>query len=821
MSDQPSGAPESPRPSPPVRERQSSGDLAREAAPGPPEHSSSPESVQLLSQILQRLQRMEGGLSQHEQWLRRIEDEQKQPEPSATAAPISAAAPPDDQLQRLVGSLTLERDRAEKELAEAQRQLGVYQHELSQLRKQVGDFEKRLAERERDLTGLKTTAAQGLEQARTLQSEAQRQLQSREQRIREIESAQTAAQRQLAVRERQIAEMQSALDNAAVRFERISRDLAAQSEEDAASVLTERAWSRFARFAVVAAFASAIASVGLTGWLYARGQEVRLQRVSTTVLLPGVGEEGFKACIARAGRDPQIEASGDPGKGTIELSIESEDAQAALARIERLAGELVASITPAAESAASRPAETDEIKAARERIAHVDRQLADTTAGHLPELPDLDVAELTTRSQTIRDERARLRQQLAELESQTQSKQAQSAPADVTTEEIARAESQNQSLQAEAEALQQRQQQLAGRLQVSIDTAGVKFQSLQKSLTEADGQLQKLLEDNQPDEVKTQLTTVRESLKTWAQATTELDAAWKRQRGLLNNPASADTLGIQAELEKSARTFMDQVTAANNKYAGAIAAIGQGQDQTTKRLVLRNALVKQLEPVAAEQSSAIGAARAVILNDDLELTAIVQRLDALSKQVHQRRGQIAAFLRQERLSQAQKDRTTHLSRIRQQEQEITRQLDGLEAELLKLGEQATTAVAASVGAQTRMASRMALLTALAADLRQVVEAHEQFAASVAGRPALPKPAYLPPRVLASSRKPPSRISAALLGSTPALACAAGLATFWLVTSSRRSRQTIEDYARTLKETARQASLGEQERAEATSESQAG
>jgi hypothetical protein len=43
-----------------------------------------------------------------------------------------------------------------------------------------------------------------------------------------------------------------------------------------------------------------------------------------------------------------------------------------------------------------------------------------------------------------------------------------------------------------------------------------------------------------------------------------------------------------------------------------------------------------------------------------------------------------------------------------------------------------------------------------------------------------------------------------------LICAAVLATCWLVISSRRSHQTIEEYARTLKETARRASLAADE-----------
>jgi len=267
-------------------------------------------------------------------------------------------------------------------------------------------------------------------------------------------------------------------------------------------------------------------------------------------------------------------------------------------------------------------------------------------------------------------------------------------------------------------------------------------------------------------------------------------------------------LAVQSNLEKSARTVLNEIADADTAFTQAIENIGQGQDQTTKRLVLRNALVKQLAPVTGAQQAVSNAARGVILTENLELTAIVQRLDALRTEIEQRRTQIATAIRQDHLARQQQEQARQLADARRRHQVLAQGAARIDSSLMDLGARVTRDAADRAEQARRLAGQLALLQQQAAELKQMIKLHDTFAGQVAAQPPPPAPGYLPARVLASTTAGPSLTQALLLGSTPALACAAFIIIASMVISSRRSRQTIEDYARTLKETARRAGLAE-------------
>jgi len=759
-------------------------------------------TIEMLNQILARLERMEGGLSEHEQWLRRMEEEQQ------SGASKTQTGQSDEELQRLVGSLTLERDRAIKSLNEAQQQLGQYQQELAGLRKQTAELQAQLAERDREIAQLTSTSAKGLERARTVQTEAQRALQAQQQQLEQLQARVTAAQAHIEQRDRRIAQLQTALEHASARFETLTTELKANGSDPTAG-LADRAWAQFARVALVATFLCALVSVGLTGWLHQHNLAGKLHVASTTLFLPGIDARTLATCAAAARREQGIEVIGDSKRGTIVLTHRGPDPAQVKARLDALATELLAGISAPAYVSTPQPASQPAAVALTSRIAQADAQLAELAGTESP--PDAaNAVTLAAQWQALADERASIGEKLTQLRDQLASAQSQPAGVDVTADQITRAQAADPHLRSESEALQQREEQLAARLRATIDTAGLQFQSLQQALTEADAQLQKDLQDNHPADVNDQLVAIRESLKTWARAVTDLDTEWKRQRSLMSQPGEIDLLAIQAALEKSARAFVTDITAASAAFVSALEAIGQGQDQTTKRLVLRNTLTKQLTPATTAQQTVTAAVRSAVLADNVELTAIVQRYDSLRKQVQHRKSQIAAAVRQARTSELQKQQALHLARLRKEEQELSSRAAQIDAQLLELGRQATQAAAVHAEHARRLANRAELVGHQASDLKSLLGLHEEYARRVAALPAPPTPSYTPPALLAGESTGPGFASAVLLGAAPVLICAAVLAMCWLIISSRRSHQTIEEYARTLKETARRASLAADE-----------
>lgn len=745
-----------------------------------------PGYSEVLNEILNRLQRMEGGLSRHEQWLRRMEEERRQME--SKGEPADIPAPADSELQQVIGTLTLERQRDQKALAEAQQQLARYQKELQALHQKSNDLQNRLSKREQQLTALNSAA--------------------------------TSARQQLEARDRRLTELQRELDEAARQFDALSERMGARDEGPDGSAAA-RGSTRFLRFALVAAFASAIASVGLTGWLHHRQPESGLQTVSMTLLLPGTDARTFRSCVQQAEREPEVAVYPNSKRGTIELRHRTPNVRAGIDRLNKLGQTLVSEIQAPAYLSATHPAEQPEALAIAARIVESDHRL-NGAAQAAPDPPienPAALAEWADRWQRLTAERTRVTERIEELRNELENLQDQPAAAPVEAEQLARAEAADPQIQAESEALRQREDQLATRLRVTIETATLQFQLLQEKLNEVAEQLKEDLRADHPEGVADHLTTIGESLTNWSQALTELDSAWKQQQTVLEAQESADPLEIQSELEKSSRTFIQAVTGATDAITRATEAIGQGQDQTTKRLVLRNALTKQFALVAAAQQSVSSAVRAVILSENVELTAIVQRLDALRRQIQQRRIQLAATLRQEKLTSLQNQRSVQAAQLRQEQRTLTARAAEIQSQLLELGEQATQGAAQLARFAQQRSEQAALLQRQNTDLKTLVSLHERFMADLAELPAPPAPDYLPATALADSGRASLRISALLLGITPVLGCAAFLAMLGLIISSRRSRRTIDEYARTLKETAQRASLTESGEAQPSAEDQ--
>jgi chromosome segregation ATPase len=738
---------------------------------------------------------MEGGLSQHEEWLRRIEQDARTTGEVSTPSPTAAALTnlsPDaepDELRRLLGELTIERDRTAKSLAEAHTQLGQYQQELLSFRKQVTELQNRLLERDRQLAAMKDAANKHRQTATSLQSEAERQIKQRQEQLESLQARLIAVDQQRTTREQ---ELQAALDRAAAKIEKLSTNIKKPP--------TDTGWSRFSRFAVVASCVAAFVSAGLTVVLYSRANAGVSHTISGIISIPTADAGQLDQVVAQATEiDKGLRASADPKRGIVELRLETTRDQEGITAVNRAAQALLDRL-PTVLQPATAPASQPEGQALTARVAEFQQKLASSSQ---PALGDLATAkELPDRWNAMMTERTRVLESVKQLGGRVEPKAITTDAANVTAEQIAKAETANPQLQSEVEALKTREDQLTHRLRVSIEAASVQLQALRDALTTADAYMQKLTQESHPEEVGAQLKIVRDSLKTWDNSVSELSTQWQTQQTALKAGGTIDALAIQAALEKSSRQFVSTVTAASTAHAKALEVIGQGQDQTTKRLVLRNTLVKELAPVSTAQEAVLTAARSVILTDNVELTAIVQRFDALRRQVEQRRVQIAGALRQDQLNRLQHDQATQVAQARREQTELTTRVAQIDAELLKLGEQASQQAANACRQADLLAGRLGLTQTQVDSLQQLRAMHEQFARQVQSLPPLPAPTYIPARTLVGEPSTLNTVTALLLGLLPAVACTVGLIIAWFVQSSRQSQETIEKYARSLKELSR-------------------
>lgn len=770
--------------------------------PGQPK----PDSVELLQQILARLHTMEGGLSQHEEWLRRMEQEHHQQATPAdyaesSTAPISAALGKpagEEDIRRLIGALTLERDRANKNLAEAERHIGQYQQEMAGLRRQIAELQKLTADRDRQLATSKDASNSQLEQARTAQADAQRQLQDRQQQLQLVQSRLQAFEQQTKAKDKRIAELQAAVAQAAAKLEYAAAQSAARAATGAVDAESNQRWPHFARVALVVTVIAGLASAGLTTYLYERARASTSRSAGCTIILPGANTQAVQQCAALAAQHSDIVATPDLKLGRVELTVSARSGHAAILRLDEVAKAIVATLPPPAPIAAP-PASQPEGQRLAARILESHRQAAAMSQPAGSE--DIHAADLVAQYKALQAERRKINDTLADLARRVEDKPAVPSSADVTADQIAKAEAANPQLQAELEALRQREEQLTGRLRIAVDAAAVQFRSIHKALATVDGEFDKLLKDEHPEEVTKQLQTMRESLKTWDRAVSGLDTQWQTLRKALQNAGTVDALAVQASLQKSAQTFVADTTAATNDLTRAVNAISQGQDQTTKRLVLRNNLVKQLSPVTTTQDAVLTAARSAILTDNIELTAIVQRLYSLRKQVDQRRSLIATGLRQTRIVQLQQNNAALLSQIREEQSQLKQRAATIDADLLRLGDAGTQAAASLAGLAGSLNSQTSMQQREIQDLLQLVSLHEQYAQKMASLPAPPGPTYTPARMLIGTATAPSPATALLIGIMPVLVSSLALLITGLIAASRRSRNTIEEYARSLKDMA--------------------
>jgi len=564
-----------------------------------------------------------------------------------------------------------------------------------------------------------------------------------------------------------------------------------------------------ATLAIVLFVLAGLVSAALMRHLYEGRRQIQEYWANGTIVWPGATGEMVERWEETA-RSHGVQMAYDKTSGTLELDAKAENASLAVKKVDEVIRQIVNTTAKPMSVITIAPASQPEGRRLIDRVALTRQELASASqpAAETASMVELaSVAELADRYKALQADRQQAQEALAEVARHIETgRSTTTSPAKISANQIAQAEAVNQQLQNDQEALKEREEQLVGRLRICLDAAAVKFQASHKEIEDASAGLDKLLKEEHPQEIAKHLNTIVEALKTWQKALGDIEPRWNEQRKNLESSNDVDGLAMLAVLQGTAKTFVTDTTAARAAMMQAIEAIGQGQDQTTKRLVLRNKLLKDLNAVIIAQDSTTTAARTAMLSDNIELRAIVERLELLRHQVQTLRAQITDNLRQEQSSRLQRDRETTVTHAKQQQLTLNQKIAQLDEELIRLGEKGMQIVA-TIGNQTNAwQSRSIKQGQQVADLEQLLKFYEQYAKQIRSNETstVPIPAVLLARPLPRSSIDgrPALGKVAMVAAAPVVSAALLWSIVAMVAAARRSKETIDEYARSLKSPAR-------------------
>ena len=789
-----------------------------------------PQWVNLLNQVLTRLDRMEGGLSQHEQWLRRIEQEQSpelsteetvlpeavpmvappmlapamaqaEPEPVTAEVPQLASRGPElQELERLVGSLTLERDRVKAALGEAQQHLGKYQQDLQLARRQLAEQQKQQTELARQSAVVQRSVAGERDQARTRLADVEKQLASHEQRaeaaerqLKEARAGLEQAAARLAEQDQRFEEMRRRLDQAAARFDHLAQQTRSSAEERRRRGLADESrWPNTARIMVAAVALLAVAAAIITGSLYEAGRPAAAPRDSGLLLTTG-GE----ALIGQCRR--QLEAIG--------AKVTRQDLRAGLLEFDSpgdpdSVGQAIVAAFPPSTQPTATPEQLDARNARAGQIAKLDRILS-TAPASAPALAARS-PELTRRWGELRRQRDQMLASMAAAEQRLRQLAPTLSEITLTPAQLADCQAADRRLQADIEALAQRQDQLAARLRAGLQSVEQQLGTFDPAVVEADNVLGRAAGEDHHPEVISHLKQMREVLSTWSKNSTAFGRNAEHFRAQMNALPPPDWMAVQTGLEAAARALAEGLAAGRANLDQHLKGIGEGQEQMTKRLVLQTALTRDLAGLASAEQAMVSATTALVAAQDVELAAILQRLSGLRERVTMDQQELIANVRQARLAELQQAHEKMLAQAGQERSQLEQQLASNSTALLQLATQAVAAAGESGVQLAALADQLDLHRRRARLLTEAVQDVEAATAEAPLAGSAPPVRYLripapPPADLEMPRLP----RAVLTALAPLLMFLVASLIVWMMMSSRRTERVMESYARSLRAAAGQ------------------
>lgn len=376
----------------------------------------------------------------------------------------------------------------------------------------------------------------------------------------------------------------------------------------------------------------------------------------------------------------------DPKLGTIILSMEAVDTTVGATEIDTFAQEIVDRLNAqSATRAAIDPAIAVEETRLRNLIAECDREIA---AASQPAVSPPDrIADLLVSLQQTLTERRKTAGRLKEIASQLKEPAPTIAQVTLTTMPTTLPASNGpqilRRLQADVTAFHQRQARLTELLRELLETSLSRLEAARSTVDESAMRFAGTVSTDAEKDVRHQLETIQEALKTWSTAAGELATTWTSKRDDLQAVnEDFDGPACQAGVEAVAMAFLDHAGKVREQIQAALAAIREGGDEPTKRIILHRNTSQQIQPALEAIDQAHAAMRLIRLNDNAQLSAMVKMVASLRDRVADQRGEIESQLRDHTLQELRATHEAHLSSLRLQQDQAQQQASELETTMI-------------------------------------------------------------------------------------------------------------------------------------------
>ncbi len=544
---------------------------------------------------------------------------------------------------------------------------------------------------------------------------------------------------------------------------------------------------------LISCVAGAILAATASGWT------PPAYRAEASLLVPAEQADAWASCVAQLSNQRDVILDLNDRQGRIAMSVRGGDPAEMCARLDALGSSVAERVraTYASMPAVETPA-ADRLHAELQEVRQQLASAADADAESRAQIGRLQ--EHLNRWQRLQADRRRL----AEGIDAATSRMASTAPAEgaiqISAEEVDLALAADPRYLADRDAVTHQEGQLRGILARNLEAGAASFSELNRQIAVAREQLDAARKGNHGPQVNTRLLAMGEAVTEWERAAEALQAVWNVQSRPPTQPGDwPEAAASQELLARACRTFLDQMLLPQARFKRALDEIGQGEDEVTKRLVLQNALMRQLEPLTKAVDAVMASARALVPAENVELAAVVDRLTALRARLQARRAECGQRLRDQRLAQ-----------LRAEHAQAAREAAGRREDLIREAVRQDLEIAATA------AETSALLTELQARLNTLKEReilHQQQAdiqgrlielagrqAAASARAMRPSEVRYVPASAAMIPPPLDRLHrrAAALGLLPAGLYLLACLVVWRVTAVRASRNDMERYARALR-----------------------
>jgi hypothetical protein len=172
--------------------------------------------------------------------------------------------------------------------------------------------------------------------------------------------------------------------------------------------------------------------------------------------------------------------------------------------------------------------------------------------------------------------------------------------------------------------------------------------------------------------------------------------------------ADTDVAARYKAVETAARDFLDSTRNSLGLIQKSLDAIGQGGDEPTKRLVLRNSLAQRIQPALDAREALAAAVRQVTAAENIELATLAEGVGGLRVQVQTRRARLEQDLRDQLLADTRAAYERNMQQLRAQRDDLARKAAALESAIVKSAAEALSLLGGSQGREAALSDWLQL-----------------------------------------------------------------------------------------------------------------